>query len=169
MLAKVIVHESGTFGAWLEKANQWDPAESPIERGRQLYLKRGCSQCHSLDGKAGTGPTYKGTFGTQQMTDKGEVTVDENYIRESILNPMAKIRDGYKGVMPSYQGQLKEKELAALIWFHKSLNDDYASGLPASWTDVGGVPGQDAEGEESTDAAAEPEAADTETAEENQA
>lgn len=161
MIAKVIVHEAGTFGPWLEKAAVWDENESPIARGELIYKKRGCSQCHSLDGKSGTGPTYKGTYGTEQMTDKGPVVVDENYIRESILNPMAKIRDGYKGVMPSYQGQLKENELAALIWFHKSLNPEYADGLPATWAEAGGVPGQEASADESDGEAAETEGEET--------
>ena len=163
MLAKVIVHEAGTFGSWLEKAAVWPEDESPVARGEMIYKKRGCSQCHSLDGKSGTGPTYKGVYGTKQMTDKGEVTVDENYIRESILNPMAKIRDGYKGVMPSDQGQLKDHEIAALIYFHKSLND---VDTPATWTEVGGVPGQEPQTEEGAEEAAEGAPADESPAEE---
>lgn len=155
MIAKVIVHKSGTFGAWLEDANKIDPASSPVEIGRELWKYRGCKQCHSIDGSKGTGPSYLGTYGTEQKTDKGMVTIDENYLRESILNPMAKIRDGYKGVMPSYQGQLKEAELAALIWFHKSLKE--GEELPETWEDIGGVPGQETE-EESEGEAAEGEA-----------
>lgn len=146
MIAKVIVHESGTFENWLEKATIIDPETSPVDLGRSLWMNRGCKQCHSIDGKKGTGPTYKDTFGTEQKTDKGMVTVDENYLRESILNPMAKIRDGYKGVMPSYQGQLKEAELAALIWFHKSRKEGLE--VPDTWITAGGVPGQEEEGEE---------------------
>lgn len=153
MIAKVIVHKSGTFDTWLSKAIVWDESESPVERGASLYKRRGCAQCHSLDGSKGTGPTYKGTYGTKQMTSAGEVTVDENYIRESILNPMAKIRDGYKGVMPSYQGQLNEQELAALIWFHKSLSPDSGVAIPATWAEVGGVPGQEATEEPEEDSA----------------
>ncbi|MEQ8847061.1 c-type cytochrome [Botrimarina sp.] len=155
MIAKVVVHESGTFEQWLEEANKYDPSESPVERGAQLYKDRGCSQCHSLDGAKLAGPTWKGTYGTQQATNKGQITVDENYIRESILEPMAKIREGYQGVMPSYQGQLKDKEIAALIYFIKSLQE--GTEVPDTWTDVGGVPGQDApdsEGANGAEAAA---------------
>lgn len=145
MIAKVVVHESGTFETWLEDANRWDENESPAERGRQLWKERGCKQCHSIDGSNGTGPSWKGTYGTEQVTNKGSVKIDENYLRESILEPMAKIRDGYKGVMPSYQGQLKEKELAAIIWFQKSLKE--GEKIPATWIEDGGVPGQEPEGE----------------------
>lgn len=155
MNAKVYVHESGTFDAWLEEANKIDPASSPVELGEKLWLQRGCKQCHSSNGKAGTGPTWKGTYGTEQAMAGGEqVKVDENYIRESILYPMKKIRDGYKGVMPSYQGQLKDAEIDALIYYIKSLKD--GEEVPGTWEDVGGVPGQEeepAEGEAGTDEA----------------
>ncbi len=145
MIAKVIVHESGTFENWLEEANKIDPASSPVELGEKLWLQRGCKQCHSVTGAKGTGPTWKETYGTEQdLADGAKVTVDEDYIRESILNPMAKIRDGYKGVMPSYQGQLKEAEISALIWFMKSLNNQE---IPDTWEEAGGVPGQETEEE----------------------
>jgi cytochrome c oxidase subunit 2 len=145
MIAKVIVHESGKFESWLEKAAVWPEDESPVARGEAIYKKRGCAQCHSIDGTAGTGPTYKGTYGSEQKTSAGTVVVDENYIRESILNPMAKIRDGYKGVMPSFQGQLNDADIAALIWYHKSLSGDAAITLPKTWAEAGGVPGQEKE------------------------
>ncbi len=156
MNAKVYVHESGTFEAWLEEANKIDPASSPVELGRNLWLQRGCKQCHSIDGKSGTGPTWQGTYGTEQeMVGGAKVEVDPNYIRESILNPMAKIRAGYKGVMPSYQGQLKDAELDALIYFIRSLKD--GEEVPETWEEAGGVPGQEEEGEEGTDAEDAPE------------
>ena len=55
------------------------------------------------------------------MVDGSSITVDENYLRESILEPQAKVRVGYKPVMPTYQGQLKDEEIAALIAYIKSL------------------------------------------------
>ena len=163
MKAKVIVHESGTFKPWLEKAMVWDESESPVARGEQIYKKRGCAQCHSTDGSALVGPSFMGTFGTEQGTDKGVVTVDDNYIRESVLNPMAKIRDGFKGIMPSFQGQLKENEIAALIWFHKSLN---GKDVPETWSEIGGVPGQEAQKEETETEDAAGEAVEETTTEE---
>ena len=69
-----------------------------------------------------SGPSFKGSFGTQQPLASGEtITVDENYIRESIMEPMAKVRAGYKPVMPTYKGQLKDEEIAAIIAYIKSL------------------------------------------------
>lgn len=122
MNAKVVVHPQNEFGSWLERAANLLDSVSPVEAGEILYNRRGCSQCHSIDGSARSGPSFLGTYGSQQkMADGQMVTVDENYIRESILQPQAKIRAGYRPVMPTYQGQLDDKEISALIQYIKSL------------------------------------------------
>lgn len=124
MLAKVFVHNSGHFDTWLEEESSTAQFLPDCQAGEILW-ERKCKTCHSVDGKAGTGPTWLNMFGTdQEMTSGQSVTVDENYIRESILNPNAKVRKGYRGVMPTFQGQLSEDELADLIAFHKSLNPE---------------------------------------------
>ena len=125
MLARVVVHPSGEFETWLEEAANMLSRMTPVEAGEILYTRRGCVQCHSIDGSAKVGPTFSKVFGTQQsMADGSTVTVDENYIRESILEPQAKIRAGYKPVMPTYQGQLKDEEIGALIAYIKSLSGE---------------------------------------------
>jgi cytochrome c oxidase subunit 2 len=122
MLAKVVVHPSGEFESWLEDAANFLERVTPVEGGEILYNRRGCVQCHSIDGSAKTGPTFKGTYGTvQQMTSGEQVEIDENYIRESILDPQAKVRAGYRPVMPTYRGMLKDEEISAIIEFIKSL------------------------------------------------
>ena len=123
MLAKVVVHRSGEFEKWLEDAANFMETVTPAEAGEILYQRRGCIQCHSVDGSAKSGPSFKDVFGTQQaLSDGSSVNVDENYLRESILEPQAKVRAGYKPVMPTYQGQLKDEEIAALIAYIKSLS-----------------------------------------------
>lgn len=125
MLAKVVVHPSGEFDRWLENAANFMERMTPEQAGETLYVRRGCVQCHSVDGKAMTGPTFWKAFGSMQsMADGSQVEVDENYLRESILEPQAKVRAGYKPVMPTYQGQLKNEEIAALIAYIKSLSED---------------------------------------------
>ncbi|HNO11731.1 MAG TPA: c-type cytochrome [bacterium] len=57
----------------------------------------------------------------EKMTDGSTVTIDENYLRESILNPQAKIVAGYQPVMPTYQGILKDREIDAIIAYIKTL------------------------------------------------
>ena len=75
----------------------------------------------SMDGSAKTGPTMLGVFGrTEKMADGGTVTVDENYIRESILEPNARVVAGFEPVMPTYQGRLKDAEIMAIIEYLKA-------------------------------------------------
>jgi cytochrome c oxidase subunit II len=122
MLAHVIVHPPGEFEQWLEKASNFLDTMTPVEAGRKLYQVRGCQQCHSVDGTAKIGPSFKGIFGEPQALSNGsKVTVDENYIRESILEPQAKVVAGFEPVMPTYQGRLKDPEIDALIQYIKSL------------------------------------------------
>ena len=122
MNAAVVVHASGEFETWLDKAANFLEEMNPVEGGKLLYTRRGCVQCHSLDGSAKAGPSFKGVFGTQQRMKSGEdVLVDENYIRKSILEPQAKVRAGYRPVMPTYKGQLKDEEISALVQFIKSV------------------------------------------------
>lgn len=124
MLARVVVHESGEYESWLAKASDFLNTMTPEAAGKLLYQRRGCVQCHSDDGsaKAGGGPSFKGTYGSSQpLTDGSTVVVEDNYIRESILNPMAKVRGGFRPVMPTFQGQLKDAEIDAIIAYIKSL------------------------------------------------
>jgi cytochrome c oxidase subunit 2 len=122
MLSKIVVHPAGTFDQWLEEEANLLARMSPAEAGEVLYRRQGCSGCHSTDGSAKTGPTFKGIYGqTHSFSNAAPAAVDDNYIRESILEPMAKIRQGYQGVMPTYKGRLKDEEITALIEYIKTL------------------------------------------------
>lgn len=126
MLAKVVVYPAGERAEKLTRVIEIEEKETPpLERGLKLYNRRGCAQCHTTDGTAKVGPSFKGTFGTQQkLADGSTITVDDNYIRESILEPNAKVRGGYRAQMPSFKGQLKDSQIEDLILFIKSLNED---------------------------------------------
>jgi cytochrome c oxidase subunit 2 len=122
MLAKVVVHAPGGFERWLEEAGDLLKRMSPAEAGERLYRTRGCAQCHSADGKAGIGPSFKGIWGAPAvMRDGLRLTVEEDYVRESILEPQAKIVAGFEPVMPTYKGRLKDQEITALIEYLKTL------------------------------------------------
>jgi cytochrome c oxidase subunit 2 len=122
MISKVVVHEPGEFEQWLEEESNLLARLSPAEAGEVLYKRQGCAGCHSSDGTAKAGPSFKGIYGaTHQFVNAPPTTVDDNYIRESILNPMAKIRSGYQGVMPTYKGRLKDEEITAIIEYIKTL------------------------------------------------
>lgn len=124
MIGKVTVLSDADYVEWLEKSNTEGEGMPLKDYGQILYTKRACVTCHSIDGSKITGPTFSGRFGTEiLMTDGSKVIMDENYIRESILDPKAKIVDGYEPVMPTFQGALKDRQIDALIAFIKSLNE----------------------------------------------
>ena len=120
MRAKIKVVPNEEFEQWL--STEGVVGGSLAEKGRALYGAKACIGCHTLDGTRGVGPSWKGLFGRKEKTDKGEVVADENYIRESILAPNAKIVDGYPGgVMPVFAGQLNDDEVNSLIEFIKTV------------------------------------------------
>ena len=94
---------------------------TPQTWGKQLFSKYACTTCHSIDGSRGRGPSLKGVFGTMQPTmQSGEVMADENYVRESILRPQAKIVMGFTDTqMPVFV--MKDNQIDALIAYVKSL------------------------------------------------
>lgn len=121
MLAKVTVLPPAEFEERLQK-NFIDGDIPPAQLGEQLYNQTGCGACHSLDGSVRVGPSWKGLFGSERkFTDGTSAVADENYIRESILQPANKVVAGYPPSMPSYQGQLQEVQIDGLIAFIKTL------------------------------------------------
>ncbi|HEU4611956.1 MAG TPA: c-type cytochrome, partial [Kofleriaceae bacterium] len=95
---------------------------APVDLGKMVYEKKGCNACHTIDGSPRVGPSFKGTFGTDvPLNGGGTVKMDENYIRESLMSPQATARPGFPPSMPSFEGQLKEKEIEGVIAYIKSL------------------------------------------------
>ena len=131
MRSHVVIESQEQFSAWLGAqptyAASLAKAAAPqatgaelVAQGQQLSQSRGCVACHSLDGKPGVGPTWKGLFGKQELLEGGgSTTVDENYIRESILKPNAKVTKNYKPVMPVFA--MQDQQIDALIAFIKTL------------------------------------------------
>jgi len=119
MIGSVIVMESREFDNWLSgNAGNTTPAVA----GQQLYQTLGCVSCHGANGEGGRGPTLAGLFGRKtQLTGGQTVIADEGYIRESILNPQAKLVEGFGPIMPTFQGQISEDQLVQLVAFIKSL------------------------------------------------
>jgi cytochrome c oxidase subunit 2 len=123
MRAAVKVVPEAEFDEWLSgEAAGPGATVSLADQGKALYASRACIGCHSVNGSASTGPTWKGLWGHEVATDKGTVKVDENYLRESMLQPNAKVVNGFQGgIMPSFAGQLKDDEINALIEFIKTV------------------------------------------------
>ena len=128
MITKAVVMDPGAYRAKLAELN--DPtATPPLELGKQIYENAGCAQCHSTDGSAGQGPSFKNLYGREEvMADGTELVADGDYIIESIEYPMAKIVAGYQPVMPSYKGRFKDAELRAFVEWTKSISPDTYDG-----------------------------------------
>lgn len=122
MMGKVYALEQSEFDEWL-KSSGGRPEDVPLaEWGQKLYASSGCQACHSVDGSAIIGPSFLGSWESQrQFTDGTSGVVDENYIRESIAYPNAKLVQGYQPVMPAYDGTFSDDDLSAIIEFIKSL------------------------------------------------
>lgn len=123
MMADVKVVDGAEFDEWVATGRlKGEAPVPPAELGQKLYTQRSCNTCHSLDGTRVQGPTFKGVFGrTEKLSDGSTITVDENYIRESLLEPQKKIVETYPAVMPTYKGLLKEHEIDAIIAYLKTV------------------------------------------------
>ena len=119
MIGHVVVMEPREFDNWLSgnTANQ-----TPAVAGQQLFQSLGCVSCHGASGEGGRGPALAGLFGRQTPLTNGQsIRADEAYIRESIINPQAKLVEGFGPIMPTFQGQISEDQLVQLLAFIKSL------------------------------------------------
>jgi cytochrome c oxidase subunit 2 len=138
MLSKVHVLPQEEFDAWLKtegaKVAELKKATESAESGagdnlhilgEQLAKSKGCVACHSMDGSKLIGPTFKGAFGRAEVVvtagQERTVTVDEAYIKKSLLEPAADLVKGYQPLMPSQQGLVSDGEIRALTAYIKSL------------------------------------------------
>ncbi len=118
MIGSVTVLDPAAYQAWLSGG---EATGSPVQAGQKLFTSLACNTCHKADGQ-GRGPALEGVFGTDVELATGQkVKIDETYIRESILTPLAKVVKGYEPVMPTFQGQVSEESVLQLIAFIKSI------------------------------------------------
>lgn len=99
----------------------------PADAGEFLYKSHGCNACHSVDPQstASTGPPWWNVWNrTENITGGGTVTVDENYVRESIYEPAVKVVEGFPNQMNSYQGLISPEEINLIIAYMKTLSDE---------------------------------------------
>lgn len=117
----VYVMPQDEFDNWL--AGGGGSNQTPVEAGKELFMnKLGCASCHAA-GSGQRGPNLTGVFGTEQrLTTGNSVLADEEYIRNSILNPSGQIVEGYQPIMPTFKGQVTEEQLVSLVAYIKSLS-----------------------------------------------
>jgi len=134
MMGSVIVMTQADFDAWLgvDETGAGGSVISPEAAGAALFNSFGCVGCH-VPAKAGVGPAIGGIVGETVNLEGGEsVVVDDNYLRESILLPNAKVVAGFNPVMPTFEGQVSEDELFQLIAYIKSLSESQDSSAVSS-------------------------------------
>ena len=122
MTAAVLILEQDDFQAWVE-AETGPLSADPVERGRRWVEQFGCLACHTTDGTAGVGPTWQGLFGSQERLQDGTtVEVDPGYLRESIVEPGAKITEGFQNIMPAdIARDMTDEQIEDVIAFIESL------------------------------------------------
>lgn len=126
MLAKVKVLEQDEYDRWQkdwkEGKKDMKGVQDPTQLGQELFTKKGCNVCHTITGQALVGPSLLGIFGKEvEFSDGSKTKRDENYIRQSLMEPQTKLVKGFLAVMPTFQGTLTDPEVNALIAYIKSL------------------------------------------------
>ncbi len=120
MIGTVYVMKPDEYQTWLEGGTVATP---PVAAGADLFRQYACNTCHEKGGSS-RGPSLEGIAGKEvALAGGGRVTRDDNYLRESILRPSAKMVNGYQNLMPTYQGQIDEQGVAHLIAYIKSLGE----------------------------------------------
>jgi len=129
MIGQVVVMEPAQYQAWLSGGTT---NGSLAENGQTLFQQLGCVTCHRSDVQ-GRGPNLAGIYGKPVLLENGQTVIaDENYIRESILSPSAKVVSGFKPIMPVFQGLVSEEQVTELVAYVKSLSSppSGAAGTP---------------------------------------
>ena len=106
-----------------------------VASGADLFQSLACVTCHRAGdtGRLARGPALEGVYGSQvKLADGRMVTADDNYLRESILNPTAKVVAGWEPVMPTFQGQVSEEQLSQLLAYVRSLGAAASTAAPAT-------------------------------------
>lgn len=125
MIGTVVVMEPAAYEAWLAGAI---PDMPPAVVGAQLYQSYGCAACHGV-----RAPTLAGLYNSKVILDDGRTVIaDDTYLRESIVDPAAKLVAGYGPIMPTFRGQLSEEQIFDLIEYIKSLGTAQNNAIPGA-------------------------------------
>jgi cytochrome c oxidase subunit 2 len=129
MIGWVYVMEPQAYEAWLSGGTT---GKSMVASGAELFQSLACVTCHRAGaGRVARGPALEGVYNHPvKLADGRTVVADDNYIRESILTPAAKVVAGWEPVMPTFQGQVSEEQLSALMAYVRSLGA--AGGAPGT-------------------------------------
>ncbi len=122
MIGQIVVMSQDGYKKWLASSTS---GVSLAQDGERLFASLSCNACHNGTPSA-RGPNLAGVYGsTLTLSDGQRVTVDDEYLRQAILNPSAHITQGYAPIMPTYQGQVSEEGLFSLVEYIKNLDSNY--------------------------------------------
>jgi cytochrome c oxidase subunit 2 len=144
MIGDIVVLSPDDFKKWLASSTS---GNSLAQDGERLFASLSCNACHNTRPDA-RGPSLANVYGSKLTLTTGQpINVDDAYLRESILNPSQHITQGYAPIMPTYQGQVSEEGVIALVEYIKHLDSDYRIQQTTNTTDllpesVGTAPGQ---------------------------
>src|SRR6266702_4633627 len=122
MIGDIVVLTPDDYKKWLESSTS---GMSLAQNGERLFATLSCNACHN--GRPDSrGPSLANVFGSRlALTNGSAVTADEAFIRQAILNPSEHVTQGYSPIMPTYQGQISEDGVIALVEYIKNLNSNY--------------------------------------------
>jgi len=133
MVGDIVVLTPEDYRKWLASSVS---GASLAQNGERLFASLSCAACHNTRPDA-RGPSLANVYGAKLALTSGQsVTVDDAYLREAILNPSEHITQGYAPIMPTYQGQISEEGIIALIEYIKNLNSDYRIQQTLNTTDL---------------------------------
>jgi len=126
MLAQLTVMPPDEYAEWAahgkEEGGEGKENEPLAVRGERVAKSAGCLNCHAIGGAVKIGPDWKGLFGSIVPLEGGKsVTADEEYLRESIVDPGAKVVKGFPNVMPTYKTTLSDEDIEAMVAYMKTL------------------------------------------------
>lgn len=119
MIGEVVVMKPEDFAAWMESGK----AEGSLASlGEKLFQQFGCITCHRPDSGA-RGPNLEGVYGRPvRLQDNRVLVVDDNYIRNHVLNPGTQVVNGFQPIMPTFRGVITEEGMVQIIAYIKSLS-----------------------------------------------
>ena len=133
MIGDVVVMTPDDFKKWLQGSTS---GNSLAQDGERLFASLSCSACHNTRPDA-RGPSLAGVYDSKLTLSTGQaITADDAYLRDAILNPSQHITQGYAPIMPTYQGQISEEGVIALVEYIKNLDSDYRVQQTLNTTDL---------------------------------
>jgi cytochrome c oxidase subunit 2 len=133
MTGDIVVMTPEDFRKWLASSTS---GASLAQNGERLFASLSCAACHNARPDA-RGPNLAGVYGAKlPLASGGTVIADDAYLREAILNPSQHVTQGYAPIMPTYQGQISEEGVIALLEYIKNLDSDYRVQQTLNTTDM---------------------------------